>query len=75
MSLTQENAVHLQGVDGPLISATTIYQKHKSVSLHYLLSIGRHLLGVSFIITSLKSYLCTALTTKNEITLLIILIN
>jgi hypothetical protein len=39
-------------------------QKHESVSLHDLLSTGRHLLDFSFI-TSLKSNLCTTLTTLN----------
>jgi hypothetical protein len=37
-------------------------QKHESVLLHDLLSIGRHLLGVSFI-TNLKSNLYTVVTT------------
>jgi hypothetical protein len=39
-------------------------QKHQSLSQHELLSTGRHLLRVSFIIR-LKSHLCTALTTQN----------
>jgi len=64
--LTQGNAVHLQGVDRPLTLATTIYQKRKSVALQYLLSIGRHLLRLLFIISDLKSYLRTDLTTKKH---------
>ena len=39
--------------------------KHESVSLHYILPTGGHLFNVSFI-TSLKSNLCTALTTRNS---------
>jgi hypothetical protein len=39
--------------------------KHDSVSLRYILPTGGHLLDVSFI-TSLKSNLCTALTTRNS---------
>jgi len=39
-------------------------QKHESLSLHGILSIGCHFLGVRFI-TSLNSNLCTALTTQN----------
>jgi hypothetical protein len=39
-------------------------QNHESISLHDLLSTGRHLFGVSSI-TSLKSNLWTALTTQN----------
>ena len=53
----------------PLTLATTVRgkiyrscQKHESLSLYHL-STGRHLFGVSF--TSLKSNLCTALTTQN----------
>jgi len=39
-------------------------QKQESLSLRDLRSTGRHLSGVSFI-TSLKSDICTALTTQN----------
>jgi hypothetical protein len=39
-------------------------QKHHSLSLHDLLHTGRHLLRASFI-TSLKSHLCTPVTTYN----------
>jgi hypothetical protein len=41
-------------------------QKHESPSLHDLLYTGRHWLDLSFI-TSLKSNLCTVLTTQNAI--------
>jgi hypothetical protein len=40
------------------------YQKHESLSLHDLLSTGRHLIRVSFV-TRLKSNLCAALNTQN----------
>jgi hypothetical protein len=40
-------------------------QKHVSLLMHGHLSTGRHLIGVSFI-TSLKSNLCKALTTRNN---------
>jgi len=39
--------------------------KHETVSLHYILPTGGHLLGFSFI-TSLKSTLYTSLTTQNS---------
>jgi hypothetical protein len=39
-------------------------QKHETLSLRDILSIGCHLSGVSFI-TSLRSNLCTALTTQS----------
>jgi hypothetical protein len=39
-------------------------QKHGSLSMHDLLSTGRHLLGVS-LITTLKSHFCTAVPTQN----------
>jgi hypothetical protein len=41
-------------------------QKHHAVSLHYLLSTGHHLLGVTSI-TSLKSNLCITLTPQNTV--------
>ena len=40
------------------------FQEHESLTLHDFLSTGHHLLVVSFI-TSLKSNICTALTTWN----------
>ena len=55
MSLTQDNAVDLHSLDkSPVTLATTVGGKHIdvkniSLSLHDLLSTGRHLLGVSFI--------------------------
>ena len=68
LSLTQEHAVDLHHA---LTLATTVgrktcrsCQKHESLSLHGLLSTGRHLLRVSFI-TRLKSNLCIALATHN----------
>ena len=40
------------------------FQEHESLTLHDFLSTGHHLLVVSFI-TTLKSDICTALTTWN----------
>jgi len=71
MSSTQENTVDLHSVGRVLLTfASTVGGKHiqpvKNTSLLALydrLSTGHHLLGVVFI-TSLKSNLCTALTTR-----------
>jgi hypothetical protein len=72
MSLTQENAVDLHSLGRVFLHLRwrlggggeyRSCQKHDSMSLHDLVRC-RYLLDVSFI-TSLKSNLCTALTTRN----------
>jgi hypothetical protein len=69
MPFTQENTINLaveslQTRDAIWGKTCNFCQKHESLSLHELLSSACHLLAVSFI-TSLKYYLCTALTTQN----------
>jgi hypothetical protein len=71
MSITQEDTFDLTAwvqslnawADG-LGNTHRSCQQHESLTLHDFLSTGHHLLVVSFI-TSLKSKVCTALTTCN----------
>jgi hypothetical protein len=63
LSLTQDNANHTHNAgtvpnthDDSRGKNIQYFQKHKSLSLHDLLSIGCHLLGVLFIKTYRKIY-------------------
>jgi hypothetical protein len=72
LPLPEENAVDLHSTGSPLTLAIMVGGKHtyrycqkqESLSLRDFRSTGRHLSGVSFI-TSLKSDICTGLTTQN----------
>jgi hypothetical protein len=64
MSHTQENATDMHPATTVKGKYTDLVKNIKSPSLHELLSTGRRLLCFWFV-TSLKTNLCTALTTKN----------